>query len=210
MTVIDPELRLKHFILLSEYFNQESLSDIIDQKQCNEFLESCILSGLIWTAGRAAEAIRTAAVSCLCAFLQKYKEDSSSKQTQYPTEQSTLLVFDKIIPTLISLADDNSKKSRLYSLRAMYLIMCIKKRFHCLAEDYIHKMYPVLLKRLDDGCDDVRMASLEALEELWNAIPEDYNLDFNKGHIDMLYTTTVIYLDDPDSDFKNTVLGNIT
>ncbi|XP_076235449.1 dynein axonemal assembly factor 5-like isoform X2 [Calliopsis andreniformis] len=202
----DPELRLKHFILLSEYFNQESLSDIIDLKLSNEFLENCILPGLIWTAGRAAEAIRTAAVSCLCAFLESFKNDSSLEETQYFTEQNATLIFDKIIPVLISLADDNSKKSRLYSLRAMYLIMCIRKKFHDLTEDYIHRMYPVLLKRLDDGCDDIRLTSLEALVKVWNAIPKDYDLQFNKGHVDMLYTTTVIYLDDPDSEFQNVVL----
>ena len=77
----------------------------------------------------------------------------------------------------------NSKKSRLHSLRAMYLIMSIRKRFRHLTEEYVHKLYPVLLKRLDDGCNDIRLASLEALVKVWDTVPENYDLQFNKGHI---------------------------
>lgn len=205
---VDPELRLKHFVLLSEYFNQESPNEVIDLKFVNEFLEGCILPGLIWTAGRAAEAIRTAAISCLCAFLESYGNDPLLEGAENFTEENMSLIFDKIIPILISLADDNSKKSRLYSLRAMYLIMGIRKRFHHLTEEYVHKLYPVLLKRLDDGCDDIRLASLEVLVKVWDAVPENYDLQFNKGHVDMLYTTAIIYLDDPDSQFQKFVLGN--
>ncbi|XP_043791722.1 dynein axonemal assembly factor 5 isoform X2 [Apis laboriosa] len=202
----DPELRLKHFILLSEYFNQGSLSEIMDLKFSNQFLKDCILPGLIWSAGKTAEAIRTAAVSCLCIFLDKYEKDSIMKETIDCDEQNICLILDEIIPILISLADDNSKKSRFYSLQAMYLIMCIRKQFDHLTEEYVHKIYPVLLKRLDDGCDDVRLISLEALTEVWNAIPKNYDLHFNKGHIDTLYTTIIIYLDDPESEFRNIIL----
>lgn len=180
----------------------------MDLKFSNQFLKDCILPGLIWSAGKTAEAIRTAAVSCLCIFLDKYEKDSIMKQNIDCDEQNICLILDEIIPILISLADDNSKKSRFYSLQAMYLIMCIRKQFDHLTEEYVHKIYPVLLKRLDDGCDDVRLISLEALTEVWNAIPKNYDLHFNKGHIDTLYTTIIIYLDDPENEFRNIVLGN--
>ncbi|XP_017788530.1 PREDICTED: dynein assembly factor 5, axonemal, partial [Habropoda laboriosa] len=205
----DPEVRLKYFILLSEYFCQGSLNEIIDLKFSNQFLENCILPGLIWRAGRSAEAIRTATISCLCIFLDKYEKVLNIEKTLYLGEQNISLVLDKIIPVLISLADDNSKKCRFYSLRAIYLIMYIKKKLDHLTDEYIHKIYPILLKRLDDGCDDVRIISLEALTEVWNAIPENYDIYFNKGHIDSLYTTTIIYLDDPEVEFQNIVLGSL-
>ncbi|XP_050597968.1 dynein axonemal assembly factor 5 isoform X1 [Bombus affinis] len=205
----DPELRLKHFILLSEYFNQGPSNEIMDIKFSSQFLEDCILPGLIWTAGRTAEAIRTAAVTCLCSFLNKYEKDSAMERITNHDEENICLIFDQIIPVLISLADDNSKTSRFYSLQAMYLIMCIRKQFDHLTEEYIHKIYPILLKRLDDGCDDVRVISLEALTEVWSAIPKDYDIQFNKGHVDTLYTTIIIYLDDPDSKFQNIVLDKL-
>ncbi|XP_029037546.2 dynein axonemal assembly factor 5 [Osmia bicornis bicornis] len=205
----NPELRLKHFILLSEYFSQGSLNEIMDIKCFNQFLEDCIFPGLIWSAGRAAEAIRTAALSCLCTILDKYEKELITEKIKHLDEENICSILDKIMPALISLADDNSKKSRLYSLQTMHLIMCIRKRFHYQTEEYIHKIYPVLLKRLDDGCDDIRLASLEALIKLWNTIPEDYNLHFNKGHIDTLYTSIIIYLDDPENEFQNLILGSL-
>nr|XP_012143265.1 PREDICTED: dynein assembly factor 5, axonemal isoform X2 [Megachile rotundata] len=171
--------------------------------------EDCVFPGLIWSAGRAAEAIRTAALSCLCTILDKYEKDLIMDKIKHMKEQNISLTLDKIIPALISLADDNSKKSRLYSLQTMYFIMCIRKRFDHLTEEYIHKIYPVLLKRLDDGSDDIRIASLEALTKLWSTIPEDYDLNFNKGHIDTLYTTVIIYLDDPEKEFQNLTLGSL-
>lgn len=205
----DPELRVKLFILLSEYFDR-SISEIMDLKFSNQFLEDCIFPQLIWSAGRTAEAIRTAAVSCLCSFLNKYEKDSIMKKITNYDEENICPTLDKIIPVLISLADDNSRKNRFYSLQAIYLIMCIRKKFDYLREVCIHKIYPVLLKRLDDGCDDVRLIALEALTEVWSAIPKDYDLQFNKGHVDVLYTTIIIYLDDPEEEFKNIVLGNNT
>ncbi|XP_076657670.1 dynein axonemal assembly factor 5-like [Halictus rubicundus] len=205
----DPELRLKHFILLSEYFNQGCFHEIIDLKFSYQFLENCIFPGLIWSAGRAAEAIRTAAVCCLCAFLEKYETDSLIETNECFSEDNISLVLDKIIPALISLADENSKKSRLYSLRAIYLIVCIRKRFCNITEEFIHKLYPILLKRLDDGCDNIRSASLEALVKVWSFIPANYNLHFNKAHIDTLYTTTIIYLDDPENEFQDYMLDGL-
>ncbi|XP_012143264.2 dynein axonemal assembly factor 5 [Megachile rotundata] len=206
---VNAELRLKHFILLSEYFSQDSLAKNMDLKFFNSFIEDCVFPGLIWSAGRAAEAIRTAALSCLCTILDKYEKDLIMDKIKHMKEQNISLTLDKIIPALISLADDNSKKSRLYSLQTMYFIMCIRKRFDHLTEEYIHKIYPVLLKRLDDGSDDIRIASLEALTKLWSTIPEDYDLNFNKGHIDTLYTTVIIYLDDPEKEFQNLTLGSL-
>ncbi|XP_043510891.1 dynein axonemal assembly factor 5 [Frieseomelitta varia] len=205
----DPELRLKLFILLSEYFDRGSVSKIIDLKFSNQFLEDCIFPQLIWSAGRTAEAIRTAAVSCLCSFLNKYEKDFIMKKITNDDEENICSTFDKIIPVLISLADDNSRKNRFYSLQAIYLIMCIRKEFDYLGEVCIHKIYPVLLKRLDDGCDDVRLIALEALTEVWSAISKDYDLQFNKGHVDILYTTVIIYLDDPEEEFQNIVLGKL-
>ncbi|XP_076750342.1 dynein axonemal assembly factor 5-like [Xylocopa sonorina] len=205
----EPELRLKYFILLSEYFSRGHLNEIMNLNFCNQFLDDCILPALIWNAGRTAQAIRTSAICCLCTFLDKYEKDSVVKETINCDEKNISFVLDKIIPVLISLTDDNSMKSRFYSVRAMYLIMCIRKRFDCLAEEDIHKIYPILLKKLDDGCDDVRIISLEALTEVWNAIPKNYDLCFNRGHVDTLYTTTIIYLDDPESEFQDIALGSL-
>lgn len=224
----DMELRLLYLILLSEYLlcDKRSLRCIVDfHKFVNEILEICIIPNLIWSAGRISEALRTASISCLCALLQNdtlsthikdsitnVKEEIDDKTSEcnitiFSTVENYLSVFERVIPILITLVDDNARKTRLYSLRAICLMMSIGHKLSCITEDHIHRVYAVVLKRLDDGCDDIRWAALEALVEIWSTIPKDYNLISCKSYIDVLYTTVLIHLDDPESKFQDFVLG---
>jgi len=181
------------------------------------------MPGLIWTAGRAAEAIRTAAVCCLCAILQntivnpdkkdeinkiQLSTNEENKDSRKPMMEQFPSIFDKIVPVLISLVDDKAKKTRLYSMRAIRLLVKIGQRLSCLDDEHVHRTYPVILKRLDDGCDDVRYAAVEMLVDVWSAVSKDYDTVFSKSHIDALYTTMIIHLDDPESRFQEIMLGN--
>lgn len=223
----DPELKLRHFILLSEYFlNNQNLHRHIEDPHrfVSTIIKELIVSGLIWTAGRAAEAIRTAAVCCLCAILQnkvinpdeidEINEEGSSANEENEKSRATITaeqfpsIFDEIVPVLISLVDDKAKKTRLYSMRAICLLITIGQRLSCLKDEHIHRTYPVILKRLDDGCDDVRYAAVEALVDVWSVASEDYDTVVSRSHVDALYTTMIIHLDDPESRFQEIMLGN--
>lgn len=225
----DTEVRLKQFILLSEYFHShrdESLSygtekdftDFIDS-----ILEKIVIPGLVWSAGRTAEAIRTASVCCLCALLQRIltdfnvrfelsnenkKEALTNKPVKlFAMDQRFSELFDQTIPILISLMDDNSKKTRLSSLEAVSLVMNIGKILNRITDEHINRAYPVVLKRLDDGCNDVRCIAVDAIKEMWKALPENYDLDFSRSHVDVLYTTAIVHLDDPERKFQKLMLG---
>lgn len=224
----DSELKLRHFILLSEYFsNNRNLYKYVNDPHefVNTIIEEIVIPGLIWAAGRAAEAIRTAAICCLCAILQNEIINHDEKNEIDKTASSTntqenikcwmsikveqfLSIFDRIVPILVSLVDDKAKKTRLYSMRALCSIILIGRQLFCLTDEHIHRTYPVILKRLDDGCDDVRYAALEALVEIWSAASEDYDVVVNRSHIDALYTTMIIHLDDPEFHFQQIMLGN--
>jgi len=223
----DPELKLRHFILLSEYFmNNQNLYQYIEDlhKFVSTILEELIIPALIWSAGRAAETIRTAAVCCLCALLQNKiinpdekteinKADSSAnRENEKPRISITVeqfpSIFDKIVPVLISLVDDKAKKTRLYSMRAICLLISVGQKLSCLNDQHIHSTYPVILKRLDDGCDDIRYIAVEALVDVWNAAFENYDTIVCRSHIDVLYTTMIIHLDDPESHFQEIILSN--
>ncbi|XP_012266719.2 dynein axonemal assembly factor 5 [Athalia rosae] len=261
----DPELRLKQFLLLSNYLMRrqvtlkmaENLSEFI-----SSLLEEIIVPNLVWSAGRVAEAIRTAAVCCLCAALDEspnYSEDGTDetesqhsceskriRQTEnklsnidllqdktdtekekdleneenskiennkpsnelqlFPNSESFLKLFGEVMPILISLVDDNAKKTRLYSLRAICQIMRIGENLSCLSEEHVHQVYPVVLKRLDDGCDDVRYLAVKTLSIVWAAAPKNYDVVFSKSHVDALYTSTIVHLDDPEPKFQETML----
>ncbi|XP_012284126.1 dynein assembly factor 5, axonemal [Orussus abietinus] len=230
----DPEVRLKQFFLLSDFLirrdeslrSMENLTEFVD-----EILEKTIMQGLVWSAGRAAEVIRTAAVACLCALLNDTEigetgivankagtegkegecEVSSGNMEEeqvrlFPDADRFSYIFEKIMPILVTLVDDNAKKTRLYSLKAIWLLMEVGQKLECVTEEHIHKTYPVILKRLDDGADFVRCAAVEALSQVWKSTPKNYDLEFNRGHVDHLYTTAIVHLDDPDENFQKLIL----
>lgn len=224
----DSELKLRHFILLSEYFlNNQDLHRYVENPHefVSTVIEELVVPGLIWAAGRAAEAIRTAAVCCLCAVLQNkiikpnddenVADDAAGDSATRGNEKSEisinveqfLSVFDTVVPVLVSLVDDNAKKTRLYSMRAICSLITIGRQLSCLSDQHINRAYPVILKRLDDGCDEIRSAAVEALVNVWNAAPENYDIVFSRSHIDALYTTMIIHLDDPESHFQEIMLG---
>jgi len=223
----DPELKLRHFILLSEYFlnNQNLCHHIEDPNRfVSMIIEELIVPGLVWVAGRAAEAIRTATVCCLCAILEnkiihpdkKDEIDEAESSTNEENKESKISVtaeqfpsiFDKIVPVLVSLVDDKAKKTRLYSMRAICLLITIEQRLSCLDDEHIHRTYSVILKRLDDSCDDIRYAAVEALVNVWSVVSKDYDTVVSRSHVDALYTTMIIHLDDPESRFQEIMLGN--
>jgi hypothetical protein len=65
----------------------------------------------------------------------------------------------------------------------------------------------VVLKRLDDVNDDVRQAAVMTLVKLFRPLPADYCMEVSFGHLDALFSTMLIHLDDPDPGFQHVVLG---
>ncbi|XP_044590648.1 dynein axonemal assembly factor 5 [Cotesia glomerata] len=217
----DAELRLKFFILLSDFFQHrnDTLKLIKDPTEfITDFFDNILMPGLIWSAGKASEAVRTAAVGCLCAlFDDSISEDENKPKLRFDdlengcielivNDKNFIPIFEKVLPILMSLIEDNAKKTRLYALRALYLIIKIGLKISCITDNDVIKIYPALVKRLDDGCDDIRYGAVEALVFVWRALSKNYDLDFGKSHIDYLYTTTIVHLDDPEVEFQNMML----
>lgn len=224
---VNAEVRLKQFILLSEYLNSQRDGCVINENE-EEFtnfidllFKKIIVPGLVWSVGRTAESIRTASVCCLSSLLFKilndiHFEERAIKGSNEKNNTGALKLFitndyfseffKKIIPILTTLIDDNSKKTRLYSLEAVSLMMRIGLKLDYVTEEHIHGVYFVVLKRLDDGCDDVRCAAVRALKEVWKSVPKNYDLNSCRGHVDTLYTSTLIHLDDPERKFQDLVL----
>lgn len=63
------------------------------------------------------------------------------------------------------------------------------------------------MKRLDDVDDGVRKAAVEILRKLFTRLPEDYNVECASAHIETLYSTFLIHLDDPCEEFGALLLG---
>jgi len=65
----------------------------------------------------------------------------------------------------------------------------------------------VVMKRLDDVSDDVRQAAITTLVKMFKPLPPDYCMEVSYGHLEVLFGTMLIHLDDPDPGLQHTVLG---
>jgi dynein assembly factor 5 len=213
----DKKVRLKQYILLSNYLEQwdRPLEDDTDFVSfANIVLETVIIPGLTWKAGRSAEAIRTASVCCLCALLNKIVDNCEDNEHKMSKQKKFVIsvehfgwLFDKVRPILVTLMEDDAFKSRLYSLQAICLVTNIGQEMGYIKEEHIHPISPEIITHLEDSHDEVRLAAIEALREIWRVLPKDYDLSFSYVHIEYVYTKTLIHLDDPGEKFQKETLG---
>lgn len=214
--IADKKLQLRQYILLSEYlqqwdnsFDDNNLDAFISF--ANRVLEKIIVPGLSWTAGRSAEAIRTASVCCLCALLNKIVincEEENSKKFAISAEHFGWL-FEQVRPVLVKLLEDDAHQTRLYTLQAMCFVINIGQELSYINEEHIHKTSPEIVSRLEDKNDEVRLAAIEAIREIWKVLPKDYDLSFYYVHIDYVYTNMLTHLDDPKEKFQKLILGKL-
>ncbi|XP_063972543.1 dynein axonemal assembly factor 5 [Diachasmimorpha longicaudata] len=210
----DVELKLKLFILLSELLQRRGVCSM-KQEDLNgflvEFLNDILLPCLVWTAGRSAEALRTAAVGCLCALLEESADEqidqfethncNNRMNTIFSSNEIFSPIFKQVKPILVSLIDDNSRKTRLFALRAIYLMIKNASKFFCVTEEDIIEIYSAIVRRLDDGCDDVRFAAIETLVFVWK-VSKLHNVNVGESHVNYLYTSIIVHLDDPEECFQ--------
>lgn len=64
-----------------------------------------------------------------------------------------------------------------------------------------------LLKRLDDGSEDVRTAGLKAIRLWLSVLTREYNPQLYRAHLQFLFQQLLLFLDDPDSSVQERVLG---
>ncbi|XP_072549719.1 dynein axonemal assembly factor 5-like [Salminus brasiliensis] len=193
----DPELRLHVFTVLSKLLLNSS--NTLNSQRCfgdyvGVFLQALLLPNLVWRAGRTAAAVRTSALSCLLALLQG---GAISKE-------QVLSVEPKLIADLISALEEDSQLSRLLASRSLETLMSITA--HCLSPDTCNKIYPELLKRVDDSSDEVRAEALKALSVWFSSLGKDYDPNTCRPHLQFLYQQLLLYLDDPDQRIQLIVL----
>ncbi|XP_078521034.1 dynein axonemal assembly factor 5 [Lissotriton helveticus] len=196
----EPQMRLKIFTVLSKLLLNANKT-VNSRGQFQLYLETMVQDILVpnlqWHAGRTSAAIRTTAVSCLWALLQ----------SEVLSSQQILHVQDMLMPQVITTLDEDSKMTRLLSCRIINTLL--KNSGNQFDPDRLNKIYPELLKRLDDASDEVRVAALKALITWFKSITDDYERTTFKGHIEFLYQGLLVHLDDPDSSIQGAVLETL-
>ncbi|XP_059059112.1 dynein axonemal assembly factor 5 [Achroia grisella] len=226
---VDSEVKLKIFSGLCTVLLQREITfSKCDADELETFLKiiikDVILLNLVWSPGRTAEAIRTAAVACLCAAFQPNSKvatgdaeasgdgpeaDDDKAVNLFPTKESLSPFVDELVPLLAALMDDNSELTRQHTLRAIGNLAAIADRRECFTTDVLHKLYFVVLKRLDDSSSPVRDGAVRTVREMFSRRPRPYDVVLYGAHVDALYSALLIHLDDPDQQFRDQVLETL-
>nr|XP_023666379.1 dynein assembly factor 5, axonemal isoform X1 [Paramormyrops kingsleyae] len=193
----DPEMRLQIFILLSKLL-LDARNTLDSQGQFSEHLEPFLLDlmlpNLVWHAGRVPAAIRSAALTCLLALLQGGAL----------TWHQLVGVQDRLMPHILAALDEDSQLSRLMACRSISALQTLAgKQLH---PDTLNKIYPELLKRLDDSSEEVRAEALGALGRWLSCLGREYDPQAFQPHLELLFQQLLLHLDDPDGAVQDAVL----
>ncbi|KAF7243014.1 Dynein assembly factor 5, axonemal [Varanus komodoensis] len=112
-----------------------------------------------------------------------------------------LNVRDALTPQIIATLEEDSKMTRLLSCRIIHALLD-----SCGKDFELSKMYPELLKRLDDTSHDVRLAAANALTSWFRCINDDEKKALLKANIEVLYQELLVHLDDPDQKIQSVIL----
>ncbi|KAM9843655.1 dynein axonemal assembly factor 5 [Aulostomus maculatus] len=193
----DPEMKMSILTMLAKLLLDAG--NTLDSKghfrnESEKFLSDVLLPNLIWRAGRTAGAVRTAALSCLLALLHGGTM----------TPERLLCVEVNLTPRVLSALEEDSQTGRLLACRSLSTILrLVGSSLH---PEALNKIYPELLKRLDDSSEEVRGAALKALGLWLSSLTEDYNPEHCAPHLQFLFQQLLLYLDDPDDSVQDQVL----
>ncbi|RXN35484.1 dynein assembly factor axonemal [Labeo rohita] len=193
----DPEMRLHIFTMLSKLLLDAS-NTLDSQGRFVEYMEmvlqDLLLPNLVWRSGRSAAAVRTAALSCLLAVLHG---------AAFPVEK-VLLVEETLSTQLISALEEDSKLARLLACRSLHSLLRLTTQR--LSTDSLNKIYPELLKRVDDSSEDVRVEALKSLSTWFSSLGKNYDTQSCRPHLEFLFQQLLLYMDDPDTKIQDSVL----
>uniref|UniRef100_A0A671R0Q2 Dynein assembly factor 5, axonemal-like n=1 Tax=Sinocyclocheilus anshuiensis TaxID=1608454 RepID=A0A671R0Q2_9TELE len=187
----DPEMRLHIFTMLSKLLLDAS-NTLDSQGRFAEYMEivlqDLLLPNLLWCSSRSAAAVRTAALSCLLAVLHG----------------AVLSVEETLSTQLISALEEDSKLARLLACRSVHSLL--KLTTQQLNADSLNKIYPELLKRVDDSSEDVRVEALKSLSMWLSSLGKNYDTQSCRPHLEFLFQQLLLYMDDPDTKIQDSVL----
>ncbi|KAK1877155.1 Dynein assembly factor 5 axonemal [Dissostichus eleginoides] len=135
---------------------------------------------------------------------QGHFRDESEKFLWAITPGQLLCLEEKVSPQVLSALEEDSQMARLLACRSLSTILrLIGASLH---PEALNKIYPVLLKRLDDSSEEVRSVALQALGLWLSSLTKDYPPELYAAHLQLLFQQLLLYLDDPDDSVQGQVL----
>ena len=195
----EPVLRGTALALLDALLAEPSSRIAPELSEWAELLYSAMLvPNLVWRAGRAAEHVRLAAMTSLARLVPL--DALAPAQLEAQLEES--------LPVSTHALDDDNVETRRLGC-AVVEAMLSKLGPSRLESERARKLYPELLKRLDDASDAVRIAVCGPIIALIRAFnyasvwSEERN--FDKANFQYLLRGLLVHLDDPSPEIQAAV-----
>ena len=195
----EPVLRGTALALLDALLAEPSFAHATELSEWAELLYSAMLvPNLVWRAGRAAEHVRLAAMTSLARLVPL--DALTPAQLEAQLEDS--------LPVLHTALDDDNVETRRIGCSVVESLLS-KLGPSRLESERARKLYPELLKRLDDASDAVRIAVCGPIIALIRAFnyasvwSEERN--FDKANFQYLLRGLLVHLDDPSPEIQAAV-----
>jgi dynein assembly factor 5 len=218
----DFETRIRMFSLLYKLLTTEPLS-LNSTHQLPLYSKKIIIdifiANGIWRAGKKASVIRSKDMECFLAFLSLQDKQVENDKRIIESQCIENIMEKELLPVLISCLEDDDVNTRENVLKIF------NKLFHkdyCKAysAEIFKKIYPELLKRMDDASDIIRDQTSKTFQYIFECISywQDYiqNAEIDSGEAyveksldDVHYQTIIkglaIHLDDSNNLIQNSV-----
>lgn len=173
-----------------------------------------IKPNLKWSAGRVFEARRSQALVLLTVIIAEPQVSDNIISALIP----------EFPPLVTAMLEETSKDPRLGAGRVLQILCRRWQKLNLLDLDTTFKIvkgtnilkyivwkcsnlffYTVAAERLDDTKTEVRLQALQVLEA---ALPSEVPASYS-SHLQLLFKTALIHLDDQDKNYSSAVFGNI-
>lgn len=158
----DPELRFDMLVLLEFMLDTEKVEQAV-RANSSEIVKKVLVQSLLWRSGKPSIKIRKAAVLIFSKLLTKGLIAAEALHKQYP---------EVVVSLKNNLEDDWAADLRLASTQFVrQLIVSLQA---ALDQFELSNLYPLLLARMDDAQDPIRIQTCEAIKAFFgcpNVLP---------------------------------------
>lgn len=188
----DPALRIHLLQLIERVLANEDQAKAFPGAPAQQLADQALLPALVWRAGKAAAAVRFAAITALSTlFAHKLLQTNQLQE---------MLAGDKLLPMLFqSLEEEYFVDTRLAACSATYHLLVAASKV--LTYEQCRLTYPELLKRLDDSSNTVRASICAAL----NVFVANMGPSLDDGNAMYLVNGMLIHMDDVDPVIQEAV-----
>jgi len=197
----EPVLRGTGLALLNSLLASEAFCTAPDLDDWAELiLQAMLVPNLVWRSGKAAEHVRLAAMAGIAKLLPLSALTPGQLKAQ----------IEEALPVLTSSLDDDNNETRRLGCVAIEATLT-KLGVGGLENERMRKLYPELLKRLDDASDVVRLQVCGTLvaylrsarySPMWDDV---HNLD--KSNYQYLLRGLLVHLDDPSPEIQQAMFA---